>query len=116
VNQTPDEKLLDALAGLDAEADMLVVQRTRRAVMEASNHMRDAQRRGRYQIGLVLLALLALLMFLTPTLWVIAEGWFSDEQWLSASAITALLAATMVSTIFVAILIQLRSQSRGESA
>lgn len=115
MSQTPDKKLLDALAGLDAEADMAVVQRTRRAVMEAANHMREGQRRGRYQIGFVLLALVALLMFLTPALWVIAEEAFGDQRWLEAPTITALLVATTVSTVFSVILIQLRSQSRGES-
>lgn len=116
MNSSPDPKLLDALAGLDADADRAVVQRTRRAVMETANHIRETQRRGRYQIGLVLLTLGALLMFLTPTLWVVAEEAFSDEQWLSPSGITALVVATVVSTIFAAILIQWRGQSRGESA
>jgi hypothetical protein len=116
VNQTPDPKLLDALAGMDAEADMLVVQRTRRAVMEASNHMREAQARGRYQFGLVLLAVGALLMYLTPTLWVLAEDVFNGEHWLDSPTLMALLVATTVSTIFAAVLAQWRGQSRRESA
>lgn len=116
MNQSPDPKLLDALAGFDAEANMAAVQRTRRSVMEAANQMREAQSRRRYNFGLILLAMGALLMFLTPALWVIAEDVFSDESWLGASGLTALLMATMVSTIFAAILIQWRSQSRGESA
>jgi phosphatidylglycerophosphate synthase len=114
--QVPDPKLLDALAGLDAEADMLVVQRTRRAVMEAATHMREAQRRGRYQIGLVLLALGALLMFLTPTLWVLAEDVFNGEHWMDEPALTALLVATTVSTVFAALIVQWNGRPRGESA
>ncbi len=114
--QVPDSKLLDALAGLDAEADMLVVQRTRRAVMEAANKLREAQRRTRYQAGLVLLAVGALLMFLTPALWVVAEDAFSDERWLDAPALTALLVVTIVSTVLAAVVVQWRSQSGGENA
>jgi cytochrome bd-type quinol oxidase subunit 2 len=107
-----DPKLLDALAGLDAEADMMVVQRTRRAVMEAAVKLREAQRRTRRQAGLVLLATGVLIVFLTPALWVIAEDAFSDERWLDAPALTALLVATIVSTVFAAVLAQWRGQSR----
>lgn len=116
MSQGPDEKLLNALAGLDADADLRVVQRTRRAVMAAANRMRETQRRGRYQIGLVLLALGAVLMFLTPTLWVIAEDVSSGEHWLDEPALTGLLIATTVSTIFALVVGQLSGRSRGESA
>lgn len=116
MSQGPDEKLLNALAGLDADADLRVVQRTRRAVMAAANRMRETQRRGRYQIGLVLLALGAVLMFLTPTLWVIAEDVFSGEHWLDEPALTGLLIATTVSTIFALVVGQWSGRSRGESA
>lgn len=113
---SPDAKLLDALAGLDAEADLMVVQRTRRAVMEAAHKMREAQSRGRYQAGLALLAVGALLMFLTPTLWVIAEDVFNGEHWLDSPTLTALLVITTVSTIFAAVLGQWNDRSRRERA
>jgi hypothetical protein len=114
--QVPDSKLLDALAGLDAEADMMVVQRTRRAVMAAAHKMREAQMRTRYQAGLVLLAVGALLMFLTPALWVLAEDVFNDERWLDAPALTALLVATIVSTVLAAVVVQWRGQAGGKNA
>lgn len=116
MSRTPDPKLLDALVGLDAEANMAVVQRTRRAVMVASNRMREAEQRGRYQMGLVMLALGILLMFLTPTLWVVAEDVFNGEHWLGAPALTALLVATTVSSVFAAVLAQWGRRSREESA
>jgi O-antigen/teichoic acid export membrane protein len=115
VSEFPDTKLLDALAGLDAEANMAVVQRTRRAVMEAANQMREAERRSRYNLGLVLLAVGALLMFLTPALWVVAEDAFNGERWLDIPALTALVVATTVSTLFAAVLAQWSNRSRGES-
>ena len=116
MSETPDPRLLDALAGMDAEADMAVVQRARRAVMEAAIHMRVAQRRERYQIGLVALTVVLLLMSLTPTLWVVAEGVFNGETWLDAPTLTALLVVTTVSTVFAAVLAQWRRHSRDESA
>jgi uncharacterized membrane protein YqjE len=116
VSQSPDPKVLDALAGMDAEADMLVAQRTRRAVMEAANHMREEQRRARYQIGLALLTIGALLMFLTPTLWLVAEDVFNGERWLDVPEVTALLVVTTVSTVLAAVLAQWSGRSRSESA
>jgi len=116
VSDSLDPKLLDALAGLDSQADMEVVQRTRRAVMEAGDQMREADGRMRRNFGLMLLALGALLMFLTPMLWVIAEELFSGEQWLDASSITALLVGTIALSMYTAALMHWRNQSRGESA
>lgn len=116
MSESPDTKLLDALGGLDAEANMAVVGRTRRAVMEKADQMREARSRTRRQVGMALLGLIALLMFLTPMLWVIAEEAFSEESWLDASAVTALLAATLAFSIFAALVAQWRRQSRGESA
>lgn len=116
MKQRPDPKLLDALAGMNADANMVVVQRTRRSVMEAANKIREKQQRGRYQIGLVLLAVGGLLMFLAPTLWVVAEDVFNGEHLLDAPALTALLVATTISTIFAAVLARWNSRSRGESA
>lgn len=112
----PDPKLVDALAGFDAGANMAVVQRTRRSVMETANKMREARSRGRYQAGLVLLTLAALLVFLTPTLWVVAEDAFNGERLLDTSTLTALLVATTISTILAVVLAQWNSGSPGESA
>jgi hypothetical protein len=116
MSESPDTKLLDAMAGLDAGADMAVVQRTRRAVLETANQLRETRGRARRRIGFALLGLVALLMFLTPMLWVIAEEAFSEESWLDVPALTALLVATMAFSIFAALAAQWRKQSRGESA
>lgn len=116
MSKSPDPQLLEALAGLDAAADMEVVQRTRRAVMEAGDQMREADLRSRRNFGLMLLAFGALLMFLTPMLWVIAEETFSGEQWLDASSITALLVSTIALSMYTAAMVQWRNHSRGESA
>lgn len=113
--RVPDPKLLDALAGLDADANRVVVQRTRRAVMEAATQMREADRRSRQQAGIALLVLGALLTFLTPALWAVAEDVFSGEHWLDASTLTGLLAATMVSSIFAALVAQRNSRAQRES-
>lgn len=112
----PDAKLLDALAGLDADAHMAVVQRTRRAVLESANQMHAAELRGRRQAGLALLTIVGLLTFLTPALWAVAEDVFNGEHWVEAPTLTGLLAAIMISTILAALVVQLNSRSQRESA
>lgn len=116
MSESPDPKLLDALAGLDAEADFAVVQRTRRAVMEKANQMREARSRVRRRTAIAVTGLIALLMFLTPMLWVIADEAFSGESWLDESGLAALLVATVAFSIFAALAAQWRNQSRRESA
>jgi hypothetical protein len=111
-----DSKLLDALAGLDAEANMEVVQRTRRAVMVAASEMREAGRRTRYDVGLVLLVVGSLLVLLTPMLWVIAENVFSDTVWQDAQTLTALLVISTSSTVFAAVLGEWSRRTGRESA
>ncbi len=111
-----DPKLLDALAGLDAAANMAVVQRTRRAVMEKANQMREARGRMRRRTAIAVTGLIALLMFLTPMLWVIADEAFNGENLLDVSGLTALLVATTAFSIFSALAAQWRNHSRRESA
>jgi hypothetical protein len=95
-----DPQLLQALAGLDVDANMAVVQRTRRAVMVAANEMRAARRRSRRQIGLVLLAVGTLVMMLTPAIWILAEDMFGEEHFQDAPTMSLTLVVMLFSTIF----------------
>lgn len=112
MSESIDPKLLDALAGLDAGADMAVVQRTRRAVMEKANQMREARSLVRRRVAIAVTGLIALLMFLTPMLWVIADEAFGGETWVDESGLTALLVATMAFSIFGALAAQWRHSRR----
>ncbi|HUY81978.1 MAG TPA: hypothetical protein VMU92_09670 [Acidobacteriaceae bacterium] len=111
-----DSKLLDALAGLDAGANMEVVQRTRRAVMVAANRMREGELRARRNLGMMLLAVGMLLMFLTPTLWVMSEDMFNGGHWLDSPTLTALLVMTVAPAIFAAVVAQWSNRTRRERA
>jgi hypothetical protein len=110
----PDQRLLDALAGLDADANVAVVQRTRRAVMAAAHQMSTSESRQRRQLGIILLAFIGLLLLLTPAIWSVADDLFADEHFLDAPAMTMSLIATLLSTIFAALIVHWRSrQARG---
>lgn len=108
-----DPQLVQILSGLDAEASMAVVQRTRRAVMAAANEMQIARHRGRRQLGVILLAMVSLVILLTPAIWVVANDLFSGEHFQDAPAMTMSLVVTIFSAIFAALLLTLRNrQSR----
>jgi len=105
-----DAQLVDALSGLDAQADLAVVQRTRRAVMEAGHHMRAAEVRRRRQLGVVLLAFVALVVLLTPAIWSVADDLFSGEHFQDMPAMTMSLIVTLFSAIFAALIFHWRSR------
>jgi cytochrome bd-type quinol oxidase subunit 2 len=112
-----DPQLVQALAGLDVDANMAVVQRTRRAVMVAANEMRAAQQRSRRQIGLVLLAVATLVMMLTPAIWIVADDLFGEEHFQDPPTLTMSLVVMIFSTIFAVLIVTLRnreSRSREE--
>jgi hypothetical protein len=108
--QSPDPQLLDALVGLNAAADLAVVQRTRRAVMEAAHQLGESGVRRRRHIGIVLLAFVALLILLTPALWSVTEDLFADEHFYDMPAMTMSLVVTLLSTLFAALIVHWRSR------
>ena len=111
IRAVPDSSLIDALAGLDAQADLALVQRTRRAVMETVHQMRAAEIRRRRQVGIVMLTFLGLVLLLTPAVWVVADDLFNNgEHFQDTPAMTMSLVATLFSAIFAALIVHLRSR------
>ena len=109
-----DPDLVQALAGLNTDASMAVVQRTRRAVMVAPNEMRAKRERSRRHLGLILLAVGTLVMLLTPAIWVVADDLFEGEHFQDPPTLAVSLVVTFFSTIFAALIVTWRSrQSRG---
>jgi hypothetical protein len=105
-----DQQLIDALSGLDAQASLGVVQRTRHAVMAAAYQMRAAETRRRRQAGIALLAFVALAVFLTPAIWSVADDLFSGEHFQDTPAMTMSLIVTLFSTIFAALIVHWRNR------
>src|SRR5215475_9269969 len=83
-----DQQLIEALSGLDVQANLSVVQRTRHAVMAAAYQMRAAETRRRRQAGIALLAFVALAVFLTPAIWSVADDLFNGEHFQDTPAMT----------------------------
>lgn len=108
--ELPDPQLIDALNGFNAQADLAVVQRTRRAVIETAIQMSTSGRRRRRQIGIVLLAFVGLAVLLTPALWSVADDLFNGEHFQDMPAMTMSVIATLFSAIFAALIVHLRSR------
>jgi cytochrome bd-type quinol oxidase subunit 2 len=107
----PDRSLIEALSGLDAQADFALVQRTRRAVMEAAHQMRAGETRTRRQLGIVMLAFLGLVLLLTPAVWMVVDDMFNNgEHFQDTPAMTMSLVITLFSAIFAALIVHLRSR------
>jgi len=111
ISVTRDAQLVDALSGLNAQSDLAVVQRTRRAVMAAALQMGNTEIRRRRQAGIVLLALIALVVLLTPAIWSVADDLFSGEHFQDMPAMTMSLIVTLFSTIFAALIVHWRSRN-----
>ncbi len=108
-DQHLDQELIDALAGLNSSANLAVVQRTRRSIMAAAYQMRVAETRRRRQAGIALLAFVALIVFLTPAIWSVADDLFNGEHFQDMPAMTMSLIATLFSALFAALIVHLRS-------
>lgn len=115
MNSLPEKTMLDVLTGLDAEAGQAVALRTRRAVREAAERMRETRTRRRRNAGWVLLAAFVLLVFLTPAIWAVCEGVFRGEGWMGEPAVAVLLALTSASML-AAVLLAEWGRARGSGA
>jgi hypothetical protein len=71
VNTAPTEKdrLITALAGLEADAERSVVQRTRRNVYIAAVDHHEGRTLRRRHVGIAILVAAVLFVLLTPALW-----------------------------------------------
>jgi protein-S-isoprenylcysteine O-methyltransferase Ste14 len=78
-DETP-EALLQAFAGRDANAQLKVVSRTRRAIRVANETRREQGERGRHDIGITLFVLGAIFVVLAPAMWGSLDDFFGGEH------------------------------------
>jgi hypothetical protein len=111
-NPEPDQQMVEMLAGMNATADMQVVQRTRRAVMQAAADLREQQRRTRRNMAVVLLTVAVLAMVLTPAIWSTVDDFLGGEQWFELPDMVMVLVLLLFSTIVAALIITFKSQQQ----
>lgn len=106
-----DSGLLDALSGFDVNSNQLIVQRTRRAVMEAAHQMKASRLKRRRHVGIMLVTFMGLLILMTPALWSVADDvFFSEEHLYDMPAMTMSLVLMLLSTLFAALILHWRSR------
>jgi hypothetical protein len=79
-HQEIPEALLRAVAGRDANAQLPMVARTRRAIRIANESRREEGERGRHHIGVTLFAFGAIFLVLTPAMWGSLDDLFGGEH------------------------------------
>ena len=74
------EALLRAVAGRDANAQLPMVTRTRRAIRIANESRREEGERGRHHIGVTLFVFGAIFLVLAPAMWGSMDDLFGGEH------------------------------------
>jgi hypothetical protein len=74
------EALLRAVTGRDANAQLPMVARTRRAIRIANESRREEGERGRHHIGVTLFAFGAISLVLAPAMWGSLDDLFGGEH------------------------------------
>lgn len=102
--QERKQELVEALAGLNADASLAVAQRTRRAIRERAESLREDQKRRRRNRGLALLAAVGFLTLLTPALWSGVDEIFAGEHLSDLPTMVTLFGLTLFSTVVAALI------------
>jgi len=109
----PDDRrrrdLIESLAGLHANADLAVAQRTRRLIRDEAENLREVRKRRRRNNGLALLAALGFLTLLTPALWSGVDEIFAGEHLSDLPTMVTLGGLTLFSTIVAALIASWRN-------
>jgi hypothetical protein len=112
VKLAADPELLQSLAGMNANRDLAVVQKTRRAVYAAAEELRAERNRRRRNAGLVLLLFATLFMLLTPALWSTLEDFLNGENLLTGAGLVTMFLLMFFSVILTALFMGLRNQQQ----
>jgi membrane glycosyltransferase len=111
-SQFAEPQMIEMLTGMNASADMQVVQRTRRAVLQAATELREQQKRNRRNGAIVALTISVLAMLLTPAIWSSVDDFLAGGDLFELHSMVLVLIALLFSTILGALLIGLRSQEQ----
>lgn len=98
-----DPQLLDALRGLNTDASMVMVQRTRRAVRDAALSAMQVRRTRRRNAGIATVAALAFMVLLSPALWSVVDELVRGEYISDLTPMVTLLIALVLSGVLAAL-------------
>lgn len=109
-SETP-ETLVRAIAGHDANAQLPLVARTRRAIRVADQARREQGKLGRRNIGIALLTLGALIVLVAPSLWNSIDDFTGGEHFGDMPLQVALISTLLMMSVVAALVILWRGRS-----
>jgi hypothetical protein len=110
-NNASVEALIRAAAGRDANAQLPLVARTRRAIRIADQARREQGKLGRRNIGIALFTLGALIVLVAPSLWNSIDDFAGGEHFGDLPLQITLISTLLMMSVVVALVILWRSQS-----
>ena len=108
VHTQPDSQIVEMLAGMNAAADLAVVQRTRRAVLQAATELSEQRSRNRRNTAIAVLTIAVLAMVLTPAIWSTMDDFMVGGDFFEAHSMVTVLILLLFSTVLGALLVGLR--------
>ncbi len=97
------EALLRAIAGRDANAQLPLVARTRRAIRVANDARLEKGERGRRHIGITLFVFGAFLVLLAPVLWTSLDDFIGGEHFGDLPTQVALISTLLIMSVVAAL-------------
>lgn len=97
------QALLRAVAGHDANAQLPVVARTRRAIRVANDTRRQQDEYGRRSFGISLFAFGALFVLLAPVLWTSVDDFIGGEHFGDLPTQVALISTLLMMSVVAAL-------------
>lgn len=98
VRQT-DANLVDMLAGVNANASMPAIQRTRRNVLAAVDDRREQRKLNRRNVAIVALTVTVLGMLLTPAIWSVVDDILGGEHFDELPGVVMVMVLLLFSTV-----------------
>jgi uncharacterized membrane protein YidH (DUF202 family) len=102
--------LLAAVSGRNANAQLPVVSRTRRAVRIADQTRREQGKLGRRNIGIALLTLGSLMLLVAPSLWNSVDDFVDGEHFGDLPLQIALISTLLMMSVVAALVLLWRSR------
>lgn len=109
-NESADA-LLRAISGRDANAQLPLVARTRRAIRVANETRREQGKLGRRNLGIALFTLGALIVLVAPTLWNSIDDFAGGEHFGDLPLQIALISTLLMMSVVAALVLLWRGRS-----
>ena len=100
----PPRDVARSLAWMDSEANLVVAQKTRRAVRDAVISTQEKRVRQRRNVGFAIVGFVSILMLLGPVIWIGMEDVLADEHLFDLATQVSFLIAMLLLAMLAALI------------